>query len=228
MNRILSIMKWPLAVSMLWSFPASLLLLWNFVVSQQYSLSHFPPIVMGFAGYLLLWFFIFKRKEVGSYFSTLEHEVTHAIFAILSGHSVQHIRITAHEGGEIRYKGKGNWLITIAPYFFPTITVILLSLRLCIEQNYWLELGIGVSIAFHITSSYVETHGSQSDLKQVGRFFALCFLPTANVLTYTLIVAYLQSGFSGVGVSVKSLYHFLLSYSVPAYYFAVENTKKLF
>lgn len=222
MDKILGFIKWPLALAMLWSLPASLMMLWDFLVAQNYSFSNLPPIGIGFTVYLLLWSLVFKRREVGSYFSTLEHELTHALFALLTGHSIQRIRVTAHEGGDIVYKGKGNWLITIAPYFFPTVTLLLLSIRLFIEQNYWLEIGIGASIAFHITSTYVETHGAQSDLKQAGKFFSFCFLPTANVLTYSFIAFYLQSGWSGITGGVKGMYFHLLSYSIPAYHLAKE------
>jgi branched-subunit amino acid transport protein AzlD len=228
MDKFLRFFKWPLALVMLWSLPAAVMMLWDFVVTQRYTFSNVPPILIGFTAYMALWFLIFKRKEVGSYFSTLEHELTHAIFAILTGHAIQRIRVTAHEGGEIVYKGKGNWLITIAPYFFPTVTVLLLSIRLFIEQNYWLEMGIGASIAFHITSSYVETHGAQSDLKQAGKFFAFCFLPTANVLTYAFIAVYLQSGWQGLVTGSKSFSHHLSAYSIPAYFAAQEYLKKYF
>jgi hypothetical protein len=211
---------------MLWSFPAALLMLWEFIIAQHYSFSNVPPIIIGLAGYLVLWFLILRRKEVGSYFSTLEHEVTHGLFALLTGHSVRRIRVTAHEGGEIVYDGKGNWLITIAPYFFPTVTILLLSVRLFMQQNYWLEVGIGASIAFHIGSSYVETHGAQSDLKQVGKFFAFCFLPTANVLTYAFIALYLTSGWKGILAGIKGLYHHLLVYSIPSYQLIKEFIAK--
>ncbi len=226
-NSIINFLKWPVALCMAWVLPASLLLLWNFVTTQHYSLQNFPPILIGLAGYFLLWHLLFKRKAVGSYFSTLEHECTHALFAILTGHSVKGMRVTAHNGGHVVYKGgPGNWLITIAPYFFPTITVLLLSIRLFVAQNYWLEMAIGVSIAFHITSSYIETHGAQSDLRQVGKFFSFCFLPSANILTYTMIGTYLVSGWPGMKTAVYFLYGEISLYSIHAYHYVDTLIRK--
>jgi len=220
LNKIITTLKWPIALLMAWSFPASLMLFWKFISSQQYSIYNIPPILIGLFSYLVLWFFIFKRQELGSYLSTLEHECTHALFALLTGYSVKGMHITAHDGGHVVYNGgSGNWLITIAPYFFPTITAVLLVIRLFIEQNYWLEIGIGVSIGFHLGSTYFETHGAQTDLQEAGKFFSFCFLPTANILTYTFIGMYLQSGWRGIISGFVFLYYSGISYSLLAYQF---------
>ena len=57
------------------------------------------------------------------WFSTLEHELTHAIFAILSLNRVTGLNATGREGGVTHYQGYGNWVITLAPYFVPTVTI---------------------------------------------------------------------------------------------------------
>ncbi len=226
-NSIINILKWPVAFLFAWSLPASLLLLWNFITTQQYSIHNIPPILIGLAGYFILWLFIFKRPMVGSYLTTLEHECTHALFAILTGHSLNGMHVTAKKGGQVQFNGgEGNWLITIAPYFFPTISVLLLAIRLFIEQNYWFEVAIGSSIAFHITSSYLETHGAQTDLQRVGKFFSLCFLPTANILTYTIIGKYLQSGWQGIQSAFIFLSVELSAYSVQSYHYIYSFVTK--
>ncbi len=226
-NSFINIIKWPVALFMMWSLPASLLLLWNFITTQQYSIQNIPPILIGLVGYFFLWLLIFKRPELGSYLTTLEHECTHALFAILTGHSIKGMRVTSHNGGTVLYEGAGgNWLITIAPYFFPTITVMLLSVRLFIEQNYWLEVAIGGSIAFHITSSYLETHGAQTDLQRVGKFFSVCFLPTTNILTYTIIGTYLQLGWPGIKSASVFLSIEIASYTVQSYHYIYSFATK--
>lgn len=48
------------------------------------------------------------------------HELTHAFFALITFHKVKHIRVEADDsGGSMGFEGEGNWLIIIAPYFFP-------------------------------------------------------------------------------------------------------------
>lgn len=217
MDRTLSFFKWPFALFMLWSTPASAWLLWDFFAGLTYSFDSFPPMLIGFAGYLLLWLLIFRRQELGSYVSTLEHEVTHAIFALLTGHKVTRLRVTAFEGGEVVYSGKGNWLIIIAPYFFPTVTVLLLFVRPFVPQNVWFEGAVGASVAFHLGSSWHETHRGQSDLKKAGWFFTICFLPAANLLTYSFIGFFLLSGWEGIVNAARLLWEHLLVYTIPAY-----------
>ena len=202
-NKFINILKWPIAIFMLWSIPASVFLLIHFISLQINTANIFSPLLIGFFGYLILWRIIFKRHAIGSYFSTLEHECTHGIFAILTGNSVKGMKVTAHEGGHLSYEGEGNWLITVAPYFFPTITVLLMLVRIFIDYNYWFEVIIGASIAFHLTSTYLETHGAQTDLQNVGKKFALLFLPSANIIIYILIIIYVQSGFESLVSAVE-------------------------
>lgn len=222
MDRFFSIIKLPVALLSLWIFPALLLVLWDFAVAQRYSVTNVPPLVLGFIVYYMLWLLLFRRRELGSYVTTLEHEVTHAVFALATGHKVTRMHVTAKQGGHVVYEGKGNWLISLAPYFFPTVTVLLLTVRMFMERNPWLEGGIGASLAFHVTSTYVETHGAQTDFKHAGRLFSFCFLPSANVLTYTFIALYLNGGWHGILSGLRALYRHTGEYSVLVYHF-IEN-----
>lgn len=223
MNRFLTIIKWPLALGFLWILPAAALTLWDFLLSREYSLQNVPPLAIGFAGYLILWLFLFRRQEVGSYLSTLEHESTHALFALLTGHRITRMRVTAFDGGEVVYKGPGNWLIIIAPYFFPTITVLLLLVRPFWPNNMWLEGSVGASVAFHLGSTWHETHGGQTDLKKAGWFFSFCFLPTANLLVYIMVGYYLLEGWNGLVTAAHHLWEHTVRYSVPVYHLLQEK-----
>lgn len=220
MNSLINVLKWPVGLLMAWFLPGTVMLLWHFAVTQEYTFQNFPPIVIGFLGYMLLWSILFRRQAFGSYLSTLEHECTHALFAVLTGHTVRAMKVTSRNGGQIAYSGgEGNWLIVIAPYFFPTVTFILLLIRMFIEPNYWFEIGVGVSIGFHLGSTFYETHSGQTDLQKVGRFFAFCFLPSANILTYTFIATYLRSGWQGLWHALVFLYQAVTAYSISSYHY---------
>ena len=129
-----------------------------------------------------------------------EHELTHAIFAWLTGHKVLRQEWLNDEGGKIEFVGRGNWLITVAPYFFPTSAFLLLVPALVMPFNFlpWPQLALGVALGFHLVSTYIETHRDQSDLKKIGWVFCWLFLPTANVIAVALLIAYAQSGFEGM------------------------------
>ena len=61
-------------------------------------------------------------------------------------------------------------------------------------QNPWLNLSLGISVAYHITSTWKETHWGQSDLKEVGYFYSFLFLPSANIISYIAILAFVLGG----------------------------------
>ena len=85
-----------------------------------------------------------------------------------------------------------NWLVTISPYFFPTASMILLVCFwfLPFTGSMNLNLLLGVSSAYHITSTHRETGGHQTDLQKVGFTFAVMFLPTANIVFHGIVIAF--------------------------------------
>ena len=94
------------------------------------------------------------------------------------------------------YTGKGNWLITISPYFFPTFSMLLLLLFGLIseEDHIYVSLALGVSVCYHMISTFREFHPCQTDLQKVGFIFAYLFLPVANLLCFVSIFAFAYGG----------------------------------
>ena len=195
-DSILAFLKWPVAVVAVLLVPGSLLAAFE-VVSRSFE-NPWPVIYLmaGSAMYLLAWKVIFKRAIWGTWFSTLEHEITHAIFALLTFHWVTGLRTTYNQGGSMSYTGKGNWLITISPYFFPTFSVLLLLLFGLIseEDHIYVSLALGVSVCYHMISTFREFHPRQTDLQKVGFIFAYLFLPVANLLCFVGIFAFAYGG----------------------------------
>ncbi|HIP83643.1 MAG TPA: hypothetical protein EYH19_08790 [Desulfocapsa sulfexigens] len=46
------------------------------------------------------------------------------MFAFLTFNRVTNIRASWSSGGHIQYKGAENWLVTISPYFVPTLALV--------------------------------------------------------------------------------------------------------
>ena len=101
----------------------------------------------------------------------------------------------------MRFVGQGNWLITVAPYFFPTLSLFLIVLARFLPGSLAsvANLVVGGSFAFHVTSTLRETHPGQTDLQEAGFVFCLLFLPTANILTFGAMLAFVYGGWSGAG-----------------------------
>ena len=162
---MLAVLKWPSALASALYAPAAILLLINEFQKFGSQSFYFLPFFLGSVSYLAFWYLWIRRLPV-SFLSTLEHEITHCIFAVLTLNRVTGLWSTWREGGRMTYTGPGNWLLTISPYFFPTVTVTLLIVMHFMESAggttmYFL---VGSSAAYHATSTWTETHHAQTDL----------------------------------------------------------------
>ena len=151
--------------------------------------------LIGFILFACIWR-IFKRQL--QVVCTFEHELTHLIFGLLFLKRPHSFVVTRHEGGYVEMSG-GNFLITLAPYFFPTVSYALLPLLFFIPKTaipIFLSV-LGASVAFHLLSTWIEIHWRQTDLHEAGILFSLVFLPTANLIFYGALAALIIGGVSG-------------------------------
>lgn len=200
-DRVIESLKWPVAWLSVIGFP---LLFWGFLVLAYRSLSSPWTIIILSAtagGFIFSWRSWLGTTGVTRWILTVEHELTHALAAWATGHQVVGFRASVRRGGHVKFVGKGNWLITSAPYFFPTAAIILLLISYLMPLPFlpWSTALLGVALGYHIMSTWHETHGDQSDLKILGRTFCWMFLPTANLITICFIIAFALDGFSGIG-----------------------------
>lgn len=200
-DRWINYFKWPVAVLSVLAMPA---LAWS-TLQLAARLVHTPnwsmvPFVLGAVAFIFLWRKLLGNWAIGRWLVTMEHEVTHAIFAFLTGHKIVSIRATMGSGGEVRYAGRGNWLITSAPYFFPTAAIVLslIAYLLPFSGLPWPSFLLGVALGYHFVSTYRETHGEQPDLKELGKTFSWMFLPTANLATIAFLIAFAYDGTASV------------------------------
>ncbi len=190
-NTILKVLKYPIAICAAVALPYAFA---HLMIAPVWSLD-FPDyewFCAGFSGYTIAWWALFRRRFMGSYLSTFEHEFTHAIFAWLTLHRVVGLSVTWRRGGSCTFEGAGggNWLIAIAPYWFPTLVVPALGLLYVSADQSLPQLHalVGVTTAYHVLSTWTETHSQQPDFQHSGKLFALLFLPTANLMVYGAIV----------------------------------------
>ncbi len=198
-NWGLNWVKWPLGLAMMIVLPGAVTGFGEVYITVAHNPEPFWPLMAGLAGYVVAWRVVLGKRWAGSAFSTLEHELTHALFAILTLHPVVGIRATWSRGGHTQFRGSGNWLIYLSPYFFPTISVFLVALRLVVPESAatGLSVAIGASIGYHILSTWRETHPGQTDFQKAGRTFSFLFLPGANLLSYGFLLSAVVDGWTG-------------------------------
>ena len=163
------------------------LALWQIVPAFEFQNTEVVSFAIGFGLFTVFWLIFRRPLQV---VCTLEHEITHLLFALLFLKRPHAFVVTMKEGGHVKLSG-GNFLITLAPYFFPTISYILLPIAFFIpKQSMPVYLMIlGASVAFHLVSTWRDLHWEQSDLHNAGILFSLVFLPVANLIFYGALLA---------------------------------------
>ncbi len=213
-NKILTILKWPLGFLMLVitipAFYANLVFLDTCI--NRFALVWFFLPMMATA---LFWFVIPGLS--GSFLAIFEHEATHMLFAVLTGHKPRSLDVKQDVGGSFSFYGTGNWLIALSPYFFPTfaVFVVLASffysyMQTPIPPVYWSVLG--VLTGYHIVAGLMQIHPKQTDFKEAGYLFSLVFLPGMNLLMLGFLMAFGVSGWNGVDIFIKLLFEQIASF----------------
>ncbi len=213
-NFILAILKWPLALFMVYAFLPTL----NAdiqMVQQTFNSEFFMNFVFPLIGMICLWFFIPGMS--GAHLSIFEHELTHMLAAILTFHRPMSMKIEVDRGGSFGYYGRGNWFITLAPYFIPTFPVCIIIFGIIWrhfhgEMPSFLIPVLGLMFGYHLASNFSQIHTEQSDFPKAGWLFSILFLPTANLIVFALVWAFAVKEWAGISgwsaIWIKNLQEF--------------------
>jgi len=115
------------------------------------------------------------------------HELTHALWVWLFGGRVKQFKASA-EGGHV-IVDKTNFLIALAPYFFPLYAALVVGLFVVGHliwnwQGYlvWFHLLVGAAYAFHVTLTADVLKTRQSDITSQGYLFSAVVIFLGNTL----------------------------------------------
>jgi len=121
------------------------------------------------------------------------HELTHAVWVWLWGGRVSELRVH-REGGHI-LTNKSNFLIALAPYFYPIYSVAVVILYGLgwffgdmTPYTRWLFLALGFTWTFHLSFTLWMIPKGQSDLAAHGTFFSLVIIYLANLVILSALV----------------------------------------
>ncbi|MDE3099524.1 MAG: M50 family metallopeptidase [Verrucomicrobiota bacterium] len=135
------------------------------------------------------WCVIFALLPKPMWIYVFGHELTHALWTWLFGGKVRSIKVTSN-GGHVTVT-KTNFLITLAPYFFPLYAVLVVAV---FAAGHWIwnwpdylvyfHLLIGAAYAFHLTLTFHILQTRQTDVTSQGWLFSavIIFLGNAAVL----------------------------------------------
>lgn len=177
------------------------------------------PLLLGFGIGAALDHFVLRRRAEGLH--TFVHEAAHAIAALLLGHKVNRFVATRGEGGVVQHQGGfggtvADRIIALAPYFWPTFAVVAVLIRPLIAAEWFpaYDVLIGATAGFHLTTSLRDlrrnSHGdpvdttwvsqpTQTDIaKSGGLFVSSAYIATGMLVTYSLLIVVILSGYAGL------------------------------
>jgi hypothetical protein len=181
-----------------------------------------PPDVGWLAGGFAFWLVLYVAlpRPVRTYI--LAHELTHALWGWMMGARVSNLRVSGDQGSVTL--SKTNFLITLAPYFFPLYTMLTigafagLGLLYAVERYHlWWMAMIGFTWGFHFTFTVSTLLQRQTDIRACGHLFSYTFIYTMNLLgiglwtvavtpaTLERYVGRLQAGLIGSTVFLRDL-----------------------
>lgn len=149
--------------------------------------------VWGFLFGFGLWIFLFiiMPHPVRTY--VFGHEMTHAFWGLVMGARISGMKV-GDSGGSVHLT-KSNFLIALAPYYFPFYSIIVLLVYLILlaftdlgtYKPFWMGL-LGLTWAFHLTFTWRMLREHQSDVTSQGRVFSYATIYLVNMLEICLLV----------------------------------------
>lgn len=138
---------------------------------------------IGFVLWVVVFFLL--PRPVRTY--VLGHELTHAIWALMMGGRVGKLKV-GKTGGHV-VLSRTNFVITLAPYFFPFYTVLVIAayylagVWLDVEpyRAWWLG-AVGLTWSFHVTFTVHMLAEHQPDIQEHGRIFSYAVIYAMNLL----------------------------------------------
>ena len=165
---------------------------------------------LALSGGALCWLIVFFSLPKPMWVYVVGHELTHAIWAWLSGGRVRSLKACA-AGGHV-VLSKTNTLIALSPYFFPLYAVLWALLytlgRLMVrgtDLTAWFHFGLGFSYAFHVTLTARILRIRQPDIAGEGRILSVMVIWLGNVLVLLLGLPLLTRDLTVLGTVALAL-----------------------
>lgn len=138
-------------------------------------------------------FLVGKRflKENLLWFETFTHELAHTIVSILLFRKIHSFKANG-DNGLIMTSGNEKTLVFVdlAPYCLPIYTYLLLAFRaISTNQFLWyLDIIIGITIAFHVGCFIKQTGGYQPDINKRPLYFSYTYIATALLFNLCVVL----------------------------------------
>jgi hypothetical protein len=169
--------------------------LWKVLRAMGSADTTWVPMLAGAACWMVIFFLLPKPMRV----YVFGHELTHALWTWACGGRVKKFKATS-DGGHV-IVSKSNFLIALAPYFFPLYAVLVV---LFFSAGHWIwnwrhflvwfHLLLGAAYSFHVTLTWHILQTRQTDITQQGYLFSAVIIFLGNIVVLLLGVPLLAAG----------------------------------
>lgn len=132
------------------------------------------------------WLVVYLLLPKPMWIYVVGHELTHALWTWAMGGRVTKFKASS-KGGHVLVT-RNNFLIALAPYFFPLYAVLVVLLFQAGQMiwdwhkyNVWFHLLLGAAYAFHVTLTWHVLKNNQSDITDQGYLFSFVVIFLGNV-----------------------------------------------
>ena len=158
----------------------------------------------------------------------LGHELTHALWGLAFGAKVSNLKVRS-TGGSVTLTKSNVW-ITLAPYFFPFWTMIVVLLALAVRGIIYLAnpetpfpvpwlwmFAVGFTWCFHAGFTIRSLMQTQSDVQEYGRVFSWTLILACNTAGILLWIV------CTTDVPASAVFNCLCSRTAAAYQQTFQN-----
>jgi hypothetical protein len=218
-----SMMRFLFALFTLFLIPGAAITCLEGVAAMFQNREIWVPLGIGWSSGVFLYVFLIRRWQA---FLTFEHELTHALMALLFFRKIHSFVVTGKRGGLVRHSGNfggpfGDLMITAAPYFLPTFSFVAIWFKPLIPDSwiFWFNLFLGITLMFHLLSAWDEVRNNwrndfftnvkgesmRTDIGKLGYAVAFLAITAFTLLFYGMIFHMIVSGYSGLWPFLRSV-----------------------
>lgn len=142
---------------------------------------------VAFASGAACWWVVFLLLPKPIRLYVFGHELTHVLWTWLFGGRVKRFKVSS-SGGHVVVT-KSNFLIALAPYFFPIYAIAVVAWFSAghliwgwASYLVWFHLLLGAAYAFHITLTFHILATQQSDITNQGYLFSSVVIFLGNII----------------------------------------------
>jgi hypothetical protein len=151
------------------------------------------------------WLVVFLCLPQSTWLYVVGHELTHVVWSWGFGGKLK--KFKANSKGGYVILTKSNFLIALAPYFFPLYAMIVVAIFAPLN-TFWpkpalvpvFHLLLGATYAFHITWTWEVIRTEQSDITNQGYLFSAAVIALGNLLILVFGIAFLAGKPNGMEV----------------------------